>query len=136
MNGEILRIEHLSKTEHSQQVLRSVSFRVMPGEKAALLSDPLEKQCMLDILFGDGVPDTGKIFVNESLCGADIAEDFENGGIFCIASGMNQKPDMTVAQNLFLSLPSLTAHAWIRKKVMMREAYGLLEAYGMQDISP
>ncbi len=136
MNGEILRIEHLSKTEHSQQVLRSVSFRVMPGEKAALLSDPLEKQCMLDILFGDGEPDTGKIFVNESLCGADIAEDFENGGIFCIASGMNLIPDMTVAQNLFLSLPSLTAHAWIRKKVMMREAYGLLEAYGMQDISP
>ena len=44
MQGEILRIEHLSKSNHSQNVLRSVSFQVLPGRKAALLSNPLEKQ--------------------------------------------------------------------------------------------
>ncbi|UWP61134.1 ATP-binding cassette domain-containing protein [Ruminococcus gauvreauii] len=136
MQGEILRIEHLSKSNHSQNVLRSVSFQVLPGRKAALLSNPLEKQCMIDILFGGDNPDTGKIFVNEVLCGKNIPENLANGGIYYLASRMDLIPNMTVARNLFLSIPGLIHDVWIRDRVLIREVSRLLKEYGMKDISP
>lgn len=136
MQSEILRIEHLSKNNHAQNVLRSVSFQVLSGKKVALLSNPLEKQCLIDILFGGDNPDTGKIYVNDVLCGKSISENLENGGIFYIASRMDLIPNMTVARNMFLSLPKLIPGIWIRDRGLSGKISSLLNDYGMQEISP
>ncbi len=136
MCSEILRIEHLSRHNFSQDILRSVSFKILSGQKMALLSNPLEKQCMIDILFNGDYPDTGKIFVNGVLCEKNIPENFENGGIFYIASKTKLISNMTVARNLILSLPRLISGIWIMELSLYKKTSRLLKEYGLKDISP
>ena len=136
MSREILRIEHLSKCNRSHHVLQSVSFRILSKTRVALLSNPLEKQCLIELLFGNDKPDTGKIYVNEMLSIKNIPEDLQNGGIYYIASKMSLIPDMTVARNFILCLPDLISSLWIRDRALIKKTEELLCEYGLSDISP
>ncbi|WP_345891614.1 hypothetical protein [Ruminococcus sp. OA3] len=91
---------------------------------------------MIDILFRGDHPDTGKIFANDMLCGKSIPENLEKAGIYYIASRMDLIPNMTVARNMFLSLPRLIPNIWIKDRVLIKEVSRLLMEYHMQDISP
>lgn len=136
MKKEILRIEHLSKVDISQKILRSVSFYVLESSKTVLLSNPLEKETILNILFEGGKADTGKIFVDEKLCTYNIAEHMEQCGIFHISAKRTMIPTMTVSRNFLLCLPELIPNKWIRERILFKKTAEILEDYRMYEISP
>ena len=135
MQNEILRIEHLSKQDHMQNILRSVSLQISSGQKAALLSNPLEKQSIINILFKEDNPDTGKIFINERLCNKNISKSLKDGGIYYIEANTSMIFEMTVAKNIILNIPDLISNIWVMDRILIRRVNELLQEYGISDIA-
>ena len=129
MQNEILRIEHLSKQDHMQNILRSVSLQISSGQKAALLSNPLEKQSIINILFKEDNPDTGKIFINERLCNKNISKSLKDGGIYYIEANTSMIFEMTVAKNIILNIPDLISNIWVMDRILIRRVNELLQEY-------
>lgn len=59
---ELLTVENVSKTVDGKLVLNNVSFKVLPGDKAAILGkDDVATRTLFDVLSGKIEPDSGEV---------------------------------------------------------------------------
>jgi len=81
IGNDLLRVDGLCKTVGDRQVLRDVSFLLMPGDKVAFVgADELAKTTLLEILMGEQEPDAGSFRWGVTTSQAYFPKD--NGAFF------------------------------------------------------
>ena len=75
---EILSVENISKTIDGEQVLKNVSFKVLKGDKIALVgSNGIAKTTLFKILMGEIKPDTGSFSFGQTIKQSYVPQDNE-----------------------------------------------------------
>ena len=98
-----LRFDGITKTFPGVKALTDVSFEVAPGEIHALLGENgAGKSTLLRILSGVAKPTSGEFHVDGALTAFRKPEDARLAGIAMIHQELQQVPNLTVAQNMFL----------------------------------
>ena len=119
------------------RVLKSVSFSVPQGSILGIVGENgAGKSTMMNLLGGNLRADSGEIIVmGEALKSADPRES-ERRGIAFIHQELNLFPNLTVAENLFLTrFPRAKFSPWIRRGALEEKAQALLEEVGLR-VSP
>jgi ribose transport system ATP-binding protein len=98
-----LEVEHLTKTFPGVKALNDVSLRVRPGEVHALLGENgAGKSTLLRTMSGNLKPDCGTVAVDGKVLSLRTPLDARRAGIAMIHQELQQVPELTVAQNMFL----------------------------------
>ena len=98
-----LEIEHLTKTFPAVKALDDMSLRIRPGEVHALLGENgAGKSTLLRTMSGVMKPDSGTIAVDGKVLTLRTPLDARRAGIAMIHQELQQVPELTVAQNMFL----------------------------------
>lgn len=96
----------ITKTFPGVKALTNVSFDVMPGEIHALLGENgAGKSTLLKILSGVQRATDGEFFVDGEIAHFRRPENARAAGIAMIHQELQQVPNLTVAQNMFLGHP-------------------------------
>ncbi len=105
-----LKFEGITKEFPSVKALSNVSFEVMPGEIHALLGENgAGKSTLLRILSGVFRPTSGEVYIDGTQAQFKRPESARVAGIAMIHQELQQVPNLTVAQNMFLGHPIKTA---------------------------
>jgi ribose transport system ATP-binding protein len=98
-----LNVEHVTKTFPGVKALSDMSFRIRPGEIHALLGENgAGKSTLLRTMCGVLKPDNGAIAVDGRTITLRGPLDARRAGIAMIHQELQQVPELTVAQNMFL----------------------------------
>ncbi|ASQ15057.1 sugar ABC transporter ATP-binding protein [Sinorhizobium meliloti] len=101
-----LKFAGITKTFPGVRALTDVSFDVMPGEIHALLGENgAGKSTLLKILSGVQRATDGEFFVDGEVAHFRRPENARAAGIAMIHQELQQVPNLTVAQNMFLGHP-------------------------------
>lgn len=101
-----LKFEGITKEFTSVKALSNVSFDVMPGEIHALLGENgAGKSTLLRILSGVFRPTQGEVYVDGAKIQFKRPENARAAGIAMIHQELQQVPNLTVAQNMYLGHP-------------------------------
>ncbi|MEH0296144.1 sugar ABC transporter ATP-binding protein [Agrobacterium sp. CCNWLW71] len=101
-----LKFEGITKEFTSVKALSNVSFDVMPGEIHALLGENgAGKSTLLRILSGVFRPTQGEVYVDGAEIQFKRPENARAAGIAMIHQELQQVPNLTVAQNMYLGHP-------------------------------
>ena len=105
-----LKFEGITKTFPSVKALSDATFSIKPGEVHALLGENgAGKSTLLRILSGVSRQTSGEIYIDGKLATFKSPEDARRAGIAMIHQELQQIPNLTVAQNMFLGHPLKTA---------------------------
>lgn len=103
MNVPRLSFEGITKEFPGVKALSSVSFEIAPGEIHALLGENgAGKSTLLKILSGVYRPTAGEVRVDGVAQAFRNPDDARRAGIAMIHQELQQVPNLTVAQNMFL----------------------------------
>jgi ribose transport system ATP-binding protein len=98
-----LNLSDISKSFGPVKVLHSVSLTVMPGEVHGLLGENgAGKSTLLNILCGVVAKDTGTVEIDGTGMHIASPRDAAAAGIAMIHQELQQVPELSVAQNIFL----------------------------------
>ncbi|MDX3927475.1 MAG: sugar ABC transporter ATP-binding protein [Shinella sp.] len=101
-----LNFASITKTFPGVKALSNVSFEVMPGEIHALLGENgAGKSTLLKILSGVQRATSGEFYVDGVVAHFRRPENARAAGIAMIHQELQQVPNLTVAQNMFLGHP-------------------------------
>jgi ribose transport system ATP-binding protein len=101
-----LKFEGITKAFVSVKALTDVSFEIAPGEIHALLGENgAGKSTLLRILSGVFRPTSGEFFVDGKQAQFKRPDNARTAGIAMIHQELQQVPNLTVAQNMFLGHP-------------------------------
>ncbi|MBM7646642.1 ribose transport system ATP-binding protein [Scopulibacillus daqui] len=130
----IVRMTNISKSFSGNQVLKQVSFEIVPGEIHALMGENgAGKSTLMKILTGIYSRDEGDIQVNGRSVDYKDPKDAEKDGISVIHQELNIIPHLTVAENMFLGKEiSISKTGILKTKIMRRETKKHLERLGVQ----
>lgn len=124
MYQEALRIEHVTITKNNYFILKDFSLTLETGESLCLLGiTNTGKSALVHLLSGTIIPDTGTIYL-ESLKVPVI--DPKTSGIY-ILSNNELIPDMSIAENFYIALPSKTP--FYQKKKSIKKTQELLQLF-------
>jgi ribose transport system ATP-binding protein len=105
-----LRFDGITKTFPGVKALTNVSFEVAPGEIHALLGENgAGKSTLLRTLSGVAKPTSGEFYVDGEMAAFKRPEHARLAGIAMIHQELQQVPNLTVAQNMFLGHQIKTA---------------------------
>jgi ribose transport system ATP-binding protein len=105
-----LKFEGITKAFPGVKALTDVSFEVAPGEIHALLGENgAGKSTLLRILSGVFRATSGEFYVDGEQAQFKRPENARDAGIAMIHQELQQVPNLTVAQNMFLGHPLKTA---------------------------
>jgi ribose transport system ATP-binding protein len=141
MSESLLRLEGIVKSFHGVQVLRSVSFDVSPGEVLGIVGENgAGKSTLMNIIGGVLEADAGQMTLAGARYSPQTARDAQAAGIAFIHQELNLFPNLTIAENIFLTrFPLKSASGWgwgrIDRRAMYDQATRLLEQVGLA-ISP
>ena len=98
-----LNLSGISKTYGSVQVLHGVSLQVLPGEVHGLLGENgAGKSTLLNILSGVISKDAGTVEIDGKPVQITSPREAAQAGIAMIHQELQQVPELTVAQNIYL----------------------------------
>ena len=120
-NTEVLRLELRGITKRYAGVvaLDDVSINVRSGEVHALLGENgAGKSTLLKILSGVVAPTAGSIVVNGEPLAAHSLVAARRAGIAMIHQELQQVPELTVVQNMFLGRPIVRGRAVLARNIM------------------
>jgi ribose transport system ATP-binding protein len=135
MMGELLQLEKIEKSFFGVPVLKGVSLQLAHGTTLGLVGENgAGKSTLMNILGGNLRADAGAM----SIAGSDYRpanpRDAVKVGIAFIHQELNLFPNLSIAENLFLSqFPQRLG--WIDRSAMIRRAEELLHQVGL-DLSP
>ncbi len=134
--NSLLRLTNISKSFAGVRTLKGISFELAAGEVHALVGENgAGKSTLIKIITGAHQPDSGTIEVN----GEAIADNdpllSRSRGIAVIYQRPALLPDLTVAENIALSLEPRGAWRRIRWSPRQQRARELLARVGA-DIDP
>jgi rhamnose transport system ATP-binding protein len=103
-DGPVLEIRGVSKRFGSTQALDGVSISLLPGEIHALLGENgAGKSTLIKIMTGVEQPDAGEILVDRGIAHVASAIQAQALGIAAIYQEPIIFPDLSVAENIFIS---------------------------------
>ncbi|MGB8814926.1 MAG: sugar ABC transporter ATP-binding protein [Paracoccaceae bacterium] len=125
-----LSFQSISKSFGSVQVLHGVSLTVLPGEVHGLLGENgAGKSTLLNILSGVFAADGGMIEIDGVQAQIKSPRDAKAAGVAMIHQELQQVPELTVAQNIYLGAALRRAGGLIVDRVAQEaEARRLLAA--------
>jgi len=140
LEGEILDInvlemKHITKVFSGFKAVDSVDFNLIRGEVHALLGgNGAGKTTLMKILAGVYSPEKGSILIEGNPVHIHSRKSSQEQGIAMIFQELSILPNLTVAENLFLSREKKKG-IQLDDKQMEKEAQSLLESLGM-NLSP
>ena len=122
----LLELKHISKAFPGVQALKDVSFDLQPGEVHALVGENgAGKSTLLKILFGVYDPDEGTVSINGKPVDIKNPKAAYQAGIAMIHQELQQIPELTVTQNIFLGQP-LSHYGILKNSAEMNRIAGEL----------
>src|SRR5687768_17318677 len=104
MSAPLLEFINIDKAFFGVKVLRGISFSVAAGGALGLVGENgAGKSTLMNILGGNLKPDAGEMRLNGVSYEPKTPKDAEANGIAFIHQELNLFPNLTVAENLFLT---------------------------------
>ena len=130
--GTVLEVRNISKAFPGVQALADVSFSVREGEVHALLGENgAGKSTLMKIIMGQYPPTEGEILLRgESITGLPTSKILDKG-VAMVYQELNNMPDMTVAENVFVGREIKKNPFFVDKKAMIDETAKLLKEFHM-----
>lgn len=128
---DIIKMEHINKSFTGVQVLDDVNFYLKPGEVHALMGENgAGKSTLMKILAGIYTADSGEITVGGSQVSLPSVQAAMDQGICLIHQEICVVPDMTIAENIYLShIPS--KYGFVQKKERTENAKKVWDELGI-----
>jgi simple sugar transport system ATP-binding protein len=131
-NGDVLRVEHVSKRYGAVTALTDINLRLGKGEVLSLIGDNgAGKSTLLKIICGFQPPTSGKIILEGEEVQLKSVDHARSLGIDAVYQDLALIPQLTVYQNMFLNREKLN---WplLNSRAMRREAKKRLDGIGVQ----
>jgi len=114
-------------------VLRQVSFAVGPGHTLGLVGENgAGKSTLMNILGGNLRPDAGQMRLSGQAYLPSSPADAARHGIAFVHQELNLFPNLTIAENLFLTrFPRLAGLPWIHRRPLHERSAALLHQVGL-----
>lgn len=133
MSEYILELKKISKSFSGVEVLRDVSFSLMPGEVHALLGENgAGKSTLMKVITGVHHPDSGEILLNGVPVRFDDTRESRQAGIAAIYQELSLFPDLDVAENIFVGRQPVTLGGRVDWRKLYAEAGKLLDSLGVR----
>jgi simple sugar transport system ATP-binding protein len=131
-DGDILRVEHISKNYGAVTALKDVNLRLGKGEVLGLIGDNgAGKSTLLKILCGFQPPTSGRILIGGQEVRIKSVDHARALGIDAVYQDLALIPQLTVYENMFLNREKVT---WplLNRRTMRREAKEHLDEIGVR----
>jgi ABC-type sugar transport system ATPase subunit len=129
----VLEATSITKSFPGVKALQGVGLRVGRGRLHALLGENgAGKSTLMNILAGVFPPDAGEIRLESRPVHFRNPREARAAGIAIIFQELNQIPDLSVAENIFLGREPLTAAGLVDFGRMHRDTTALLAGLGLQ----
>lgn len=126
-----IEMKGIEKAFGGNKVLQGVNFTVNSGEVHALMGENgAGKSTLMNILTGLLKKDNGSIKIDGKVTTYTSALDAEHHGISFIHQEMNNIPEMSVVDNMFLNKEIKTKFGLMNQKIMRAEAKKYLSQLG------
>ena len=136
MSETILEVRNICKEFPGVKALQNVSFDLKKGEVHVLLGENgAGKSTLMKVLTGVYHPNSGEIYLHGEKVTFQTPKDAQNARIAIIFQEFNLAPNLTVAQNIFLSREPRTKLGLIDRAKMVRDAQEILDFLKV-DIDP
>lgn len=130
----ILSLRDIHKRFGGIQALSGVSFDLRAGEVHALVGENgAGKSTLIKIITGAYLPDTGTIQVGDAEFSGLSPVQARQLGIGAVYQEFNLMPDMSAAENIFLSCPPINRFGLIDTAARAKQAHKILERLGAQN---
>jgi simple sugar transport system ATP-binding protein len=130
-DGDVLRVEHISKSYGMVTALTDVNLRLARGEVLGLIGDNgAGKSTLLKILCGFQPPSSGAIFLDGRAVVLKSVDHARSLGIDAVYQDLALINQLTVFQNMFLNREKVS---WplVRNRAMRQEAREHLDEMGV-----
>ena len=136
MSETILEVRNICKEFPGVKALQNVSFDLKKGEVHVLLGENgAGKSTLMKVLTGVYHPNSGEIYLHGKQVTFQTPKDAQLARIAIIFQEFNLAPNLTVAQNIFLSREPRMKMGLIDRAAMVREAQKILDFLKV-DIDP
>jgi len=130
----IISIKNIHKSFGGIYALSDVSFSLREGEIHALVGENgAGKSTLIKIITGAYNPDKGVIEINDRQYDSLHPAQARSLGISAVYQEFNLLPDMSVAENIYLTTPPIGRFGLINVAERSKQAYRLLERLGAQN---
>lgn len=127
----MLQMEHIFKAFPGVIALKDVTFSAQRGTVHALIGENgAGKSTLMKILSGVYQADDGQIYVDGELVQINNPKDAMRYGISMIYQELNEVPEMTIAENIFLGREPKTKLGLVDFKKMVADAQTLFDMFG------
>jgi len=132
MQREVLRMVGINKSFPGVKALNDISLTVEEGEVLALIGENgAGKSTLMKILSGVYTMDSGEIYVSGQPVHIDSPLSATSIGISIIYQELNQMPNLSIAENIFMGREKASFKFLSNKAAMEREAEGLVKQVGL-----
>jgi simple sugar transport system ATP-binding protein len=132
-DGDILRVEHVSKRYGAVTALTDVNLRLAKGEVLGLIGDNgAGKSTLLKIICGFQPPTSGRILFEGREVHLRSVDHARSLGIDAVYQDLALVPQLTVYQNMFLNREKIRYWPLVNSRVMRREAQVHLDEIGVK----
>ena len=129
----LLRMEHIEKSFHGVRALKDVSLDIRPGEVHALIGENgAGKSTLMKILSGAIKKDGGKIFQMGEELEIRSPRHAAELGIAIIYQELNQMPNLSVAENIFIGREHKKCGLLLDRKQTAEAARAYTRAVGLE----
>jgi ABC-type sugar transport system ATPase subunit len=131
-NGDILRVEHISKNYGAVTALTDINLRLAKAEVLGLIGDNgAGKSTLLKILCGFQPPSSGRILLEGQEIRLRSVNHARSLGIDAVYQDLALIPQLSIFQNMFLNREKVR---WplLNSRAMRREAREHLDEIGVQ----
>ena len=127
-DGDVLRVEHISKSYGVVTALTDVSMRLARGEVLGLIGDNgAGKSTLLKILCGFQPPTSGQIYLEGQQVVLKSVDHARSLGIDAVYQDLALVNQLTVFQNMYLNREILGFRPLVNNRAMRRQAKEHLE---------
>ncbi len=126
-----VELKNISKSFGGIAALQNVTLKIHSGEIHALVGENgAGKSTLMKILSGACAKDSGKISIDGTEVQINDTSDSKKLGIGIIYQEFSLVPDLSVAENIFLSQLNGYGRIWLQWKKMKKKAENLINSLG------
>ena len=130
--GDVLRVEHISKSYGAVTALTDVNMRLKRGEVLGLIGDNgAGKSTLLKILCGFQPPTSGQIYLEGQEVAFKSVDHARSLGIDAVYQDLALVGQLTVFQNMYLNREVLGFRPLVNNRAMRRQAKEHLDEMGV-----
>ncbi|HBE46223.1 MAG TPA: D-xylose ABC transporter ATP-binding protein, partial [Spirochaetaceae bacterium] len=123
MSEPLLALKHISKSFPGVKALDDIDFSVQKGEVVGLLGENgAGKSTLMKIISGVYTPDSGDIFWQDKKIKLKSIMDAQEKGIAIIFQELNNCPNLSALENLFLGHEIRTSANFVDFRAMKKKA--------------